>query len=432
MYMYDFIVKKRQGGTFTPEELHQLVQEFTAGRIPDYQMSALLMAIFFRGMNHEETVALTLEMARSGDQVDLSRFGNQTADKHSTGGVGDKTTLIAAPMAAACGVVVAKMSGRGLGHTGGTVDKLESIPGFRVEMGQKDFFHAVEKVGLAVIGQSGNLAPADKKIYALRDVTATVENPSLIASSIMSKKLAAGSHNIILDVKYGSGAFMKTPEAARELAQMMVSIGKDAGRNVCAVLTNMNRPLGNCIGNALEIKEAVKTLRGKGPADLTEVSLMLSAKMIALSLEKTDAEAGKLAEDALQSGAAYEKLKEMVAAQGGDIRFLENPDLFPNAGRTVEIKASSSGYISSLDAGQIGRASVYLGAGRTRVGEAIDYSAGIVLHKKPGDSVRAGDTLAVLHTRKERTNEAETLAAASYQISDTPPAQEKLIYEVIQ
>lgn len=432
MRMYDLIMKKRQGQSLTDQELRSLISGFTDGRIPDYQMSAMLMAIFFQHLDERETVTLTMAMAQSGDQVDLSQFGNQTADKHSTGGVGDKTTLIAGPIAAACGVIVAKMSGRGLGHTGGTVDKLESIPGFRTELDQNDFFQIVMQTGLAVVGQSGNLAPADKKLYALRDVTATVENRSLIASSIMSKKLAAGARNIVLDVKYGSGAFMKTPEDARALAEAMVSIGNHAGRRTAAVLTNMNLPLGRNIGNALEVIEAVETLAGCGPADLTEVSLTLAAKMISLTTGQDPVSARSTAEKALQTGKALDKLKEMVTAQGGDVSYLEDLTKFQPAAREILICAREDGFVSGLNSEQIGLACVSLGAGRSRKDDKIDPSAGIILHKKTGDAVTAGEPLASLYTNIADAAAAQRLALESYSISAKPPKAEQLIYGVIE
>lgn len=432
MHMYDLIFKKRQGGSLTDEEIRFLIQAYIKDEIPDYQMSALMMAIFFQGLDERETITLTLEMAASGDQVDLSRFGSRTADKHSTGGVGDKTTLITAPIAAACGVIVAKMSGRGLGHTGGTVDKLESIPGFCTEMEPSDFFHTVQHTGIAVVGQSGNLAPADKKLYALRDVTATVENHSLIASSIMSKKLAAGAKNIVLDVKYGSGAFMKTPEDAAKLAHTMVSIGNNAGRNTAAVLTNMDLPLGYNIGNALEVREAIETLKGSGPDDLTTVCLVLGAKMIELSLGKSPEEAYAMAQKALNSGAALAKFIEMVKAQGGDASYIEHPEKFEPATYSFPIKAKQSGYICALNAEQMGLASVYLGAGRQEKEDTIDYSAGIILYKKPGDAVHIGDVLANLYTKQPHADAALALAQQSYIIGQKKPKDVQLIYGVIE
>lgn len=430
MRAYDLILKKRDGNALTEAEIRFLITGCTNGDIPDYQLAAWMMAVYFQGLTEQEATFLTKAMAESGGQVDLSRFGNKTADKHSTGGVGDKTTLITAPIAAACGVIVAKMSGRGLGHTGGTVDKLESIPGFQTEMEQADFLQAVEKTGLAVVGQSGNLAPADKKLYALRDVTATVENSGLIASSIMSKKLAAGAKNIVLDVKFGSGAFMKTKEEAKALARLMVAIGKGAGRNTAAVLTNMKRPLGRNIGNALEVVEAVDTLKGNGPEDLTEVCLTLASKMIELALQKEVKEARRLAETALKNGSALEKLKEMVSAQGGDISYLENPEKFPRASHEIVIKADRDGFVSELDALQIGLACVHLGAGRNKKEDSIDHSAGIVLNKKPGDPVKAGEPLAVLYTSRQAWGEAEALVSEAYKIGEAPEA-EPLISGVI-
>ena len=398
MRMYDIIKKKRDGGQLSTAEIQFFIKGYVDGSIPDYQASALCMAIFYSGMTEEETAALTLAMANSGDTVDLSRFGNNTADKHSTGGVGDKTTLIVAPIAASLGCIMAKMSGRGLGHTGGTIDKLESIEGFNTALTPEEFFSTVEKTGLAVVGQTGNLTPADKKLYALRDVTATVDSIPLIASSIMSKKLAAGAHTIVLDVKCGSGAFMKTPEEAKALALEMVKIGNNCGRNTSAVITNMDRPLGKNIGNALEIKEAIEVLKGKGPSDLREVCLSLATQIVSLSKGVDKDSARKLCEDALSSGKAFGKFKEWISAQGGNSQWIENPDLFPVAKFSKDILSRKDGYISGTDAESIGIASVMLGAGREKKDDTIDMSAGIIMHKKTGDFVKKGDSIATLFT----------------------------------
>lgn len=433
MRMYDIIKKKRDGEELSTEEINFFIEGYTNGDIPDYQASALCMAIFYKGMNPRETTDLTLAMAKSGDMLDLSVLGDKTVDKHSTGGVGDKVTLVVAPIAAALGCTVAKMSGRGLGHTGGTVDKLESIPGFRVEIPSEDFFDIVKQTGIAVIGQSGNLTPADKKLYALRDVTATVESLPLIASSIISKKLSAGSSHIVLDVTCGSGAFMKTPEAARELATAMVEIGNMAGRHMTAVITNMDTPLGINIGNILEVREAIDVLNGRGPEDLKTVCKTIASLMYASCFGVDAADAMPLVEDAIASGAALTKLKEMVKAQGGDVRFIDDPTLFETSKFTYEVKASKSGYISGMNAETIGIASVVLGAGREKKEDSIDYKAGISLLRKTGDQIETGDTIAILYTDLEdKIADAEKLILGTIEISDAPPPEEKLIYEIIK
>lgn len=432
MRMYDIITKKRRGHELSDEEINFVVSGFTDGSIPDYQMSAMLMAIYFQGLNERETTTLTVAMEKSGDTVNLSRFGDKTADKHSTGGVGDKTTLIVAPIAAACGAVIAKMSGRGLGHTGGTVDKLESIEGFKTEMSTDDFLNTVKNTSLAVVGQSGNLAPADKKIYALRDVTSTVESMPLIASSIMSKKLAAGAKNIVLDVKCGSGAFMKTLDDAKALAQQMLTIGKNAGRNVRALITNMDIPLGNAVGNSLEVIEAVEVLKGKGPEDLKEVSLALASNLVAITLNVDDETAEKMTQDAILNGSALEKFREMVKAQGGNVDFIDNTDLFPKTKNKVEVVTDKNGYISHIDTEEIGNCAVMLGAGRTKKDEKIDFSSGIILLKKYGDEVREGDCIAVIYTNKDNVDDAAKRLLAAYTVSQEKPKKSQLIYEVIK
>ncbi len=432
MRMYDIIKKKRDGGELSTEEINFFIKGYVDGTIPDYQASALCMAIFYSGMTEKETADLTLSMAHSGDTVDLSQFGTLTVDKHSTGGVGDKTTLIVAPIVASLGCVMAKMSGRGLGHTGGTIDKLESVDGFNTQLSAEEFFEAVKKTGVAVVGQTGNLTPADKKLYALRDVTATVDSLPLIASSIMSKKLAAGAHTIVLDVKCGSGAFMKTPEDARDLATEMVKIGKNCGRNTSALITNMDKPLGNNIGNALEIKEAIDVLKGNGPEDLKEVCLALATQIVALSkgIEKDDAKALTL--NALESGKAFEKFKEWISSQGGNTQLIENPDLLPKASITYEIKAPADGYISHMDAEKIGICAVVLGAGRETKADTIDMSAGIVLNKKTGDKVSVGDTIATLYTCKESAiKNAEEKYLDTISITDEKPEDATLIFDII-
>ena len=433
MRMVDLIEKKRDGTALSDAEIRFIISGFTDGSIPDYQMAAFAMAVFFRGMNDHETAVLTDAMMHSGDTIDLSRFGDKSVDKHSTGGVGDKTTLIVAPIVATLGGKMAKMSGRGLGHTGGTVDKLESIPGFHTTLSADDFMHQVEQVGVAVIGQSGNLTPADKKLYALRDVTATVDSLPLIISSIMSKKLAAGSHSIVLDVKIGSGAFMKTLDDGRKLAEGMVSIGKACGRNVTAVMTNMDIPLGHYIGNALEVMEAVQVLRGEGCADLRAVCVELASNMLMLCNGWDEAAARARVEDAIASGAAFETMKKWIAAQGGDARALEDFSLLPQASVVYEVKAPRSGYIRAMDTQKVGEASAVLGAGRQKKEDVIDYAAGIVLSKKTGDYVEAGETLATLYTNQAQTLAgSETLLLDALRWGEEVPAQEKLILGIVR
>lgn len=396
MRMYDVIAKKRDGGELSTEEIYEFIDGYVKGEIPDYQASALLMAIYFNGMNDREILDLTMSMANSGDMVDLSPIDGIKVDKHSTGGVGDKTTLIVAPIVAANGVKVAKMSGRGLGHTGGTVDKLESIPGFKTALTQEEFFNVVKQTGISVIGQSGNLTPADKKLYALRDVTATVESIPLIASSIMSKKIAAGSDCILLDVKTGSGAFMKTVDKSIELAQEMVRLGENAGRRTCALITDMDVPLGNNIGNSLEVIEAVNTLKGNGPADLTHEILYLAANMMELAGLGNEEECLSKAQAVIDDGSALQCLIDMVKAQGGDASVIENTDNFVKAKYSYEVKAPVSGYIASMNTEGCGIASVMLGAGRETLDSPIDMAAGIIISRKTGDEVKAGDVIATL------------------------------------
>jgi len=429
----ELIHKKRQGEALSQEEIRWLIENYTAGNIPDYQMSAFTMAVWFRGMTPEETVCLTDAMMRSGDTVDLSLFGDLSIDKHSTGGVGDKTTLIIAPIVAALGGKMAKMSGRGLGHTGGTVDKLESIPGFRVELSPEDFLHQVETIGLAVIGQSGNLTPADKKLYALRDVTDTVDSLPLIASSIMSKKLAAGAKNIVLDVKVGSGAFLTEPEEARELAEQMVSIGKACGRNVTALLTNMDVPLGTHIGNALEVMEAVNVLRGRGCPDLTEVCVALASQLVSMFRNIPGEEADALVRGVIADGSAFETMKNWVNAQGGNADALENFDLLPGAAVHHPLKAPKGGYIVSMDTRMVGEASAILGAGRAKKEDPIDYGAGIVLMKKTGEYIEAGDTVAVLYTNQESSvPKAEEVLWQALTLGEHGAEKQKLILGVVK
>ncbi len=423
MRMYDIILNKRQGKELSKEEIEFFVREYTAGNIPDYQASALLMAIFFQDMNIRETTELTIAMAHSGDMVDLSPIEGIKVVKHSTGGVGDKTTLVITPIVASLGVKVAKMSGRGLGHTGGTVDKLESIPNLRTAFSMEEFFAIVNKTGIAVIGQSGNLAPADKKIYALRDVTATVDKTPLIASSIISKKLAAGSDAIVLDVKCGSGAFIKDVDHAIELAQIMVNIAENAGRKCVALVTDMDVPLGENVGNSLEVIEAVEVLKNGGPADLRHECITLAAEMLTLANKGTLDECKKMAEQSLADGSAFAKFVEMVEAQGGDSNYVKNTELFEKAKFVHEVKAQKSGYITKMDTEKCGIASLILGAGRKTMESVIDFAAGIKIKAKIGDYVNAGDTLAVLLTNDEA---AIAESEATYQSAITIEEQKPL------
>lgn len=433
MRMVDLIEKKRDGGILSDDEIRFIIEGFTQGAIPDYQMSAFAMTVFYRGMTDHETAVLTDAMMRSGDTIDLSRFGTKSVDKHSTGGVGDKTTLILAPIVSCLGGKMAKMSGRGLGHTGGTVDKLESIPGYRTTLSAEEFMQQVEEVGVAVIGQSGNLTPADKKLYALRDVTATIDSLPLITSSIMSKKLAAGSHSIVLDVKIGSGAFMKTLADGKKLAENMVAIGKACGRNVTAVMTNMDIPLGNYIGNALEVIEAVQVLQGRGCEDLQSVCRVLASNMLALCNGWELSYAEQQVDEAVASGAAFAQMKRWIAAQGGDASVLDDTAKLPQASVQYEIKAPRSGYIQHMDTQLVGEASAILGAGRKTKEDSIDFAAGIVLQKKTGDFVEAGQTLAVLHTNKAETlGDSEQVFLRAITFGDTQPEMQPLIYGVVR
>lgn len=432
MRMYDIITEKKHGRALSDEEIRFFVDGFTRREIPDYQASALLMAICLRGMDDHETFVLTDAIAKSGECVDLSSLGERTVDKHSTGGVGDKMTPIVAPIAAAAGAVVAKMSGRGLGHTGGTVDKLESFCGYRTSLSTEEFFDVVRKCGIAVVGQSGDLAPADKKLYALRDVTATVDSIPLIASSIMGKKLAAGSKSIVLDVKCGSGSFMKTPEDASRLAEKMVAIGKRAGRRVAALITDMNSPLGHAVGNALEIREALDVLRGGGPEDLRTVAIALSSAMVHLALGLSREAAEKLCKEVLSDGRAFAKCREWIAAQGGAPSFCDHPERLPRATFALPVLAEREGYLSHTNAEGIGIASVTLGAGRRTKEDVISYGAGILLCKKTGDRVTRGDCLATLYTdNKESFAEAERIFRDSLEFSEEEPKKQPLIYKTI-
>ena len=430
MRMYDLIEKKKRGGTLEKEEIRAMIRGFVAGEIPDYQMSALLMAIYLRGMTDAETAVLTDVMARSGDMVDLSSIPGVKVDKHSTGGVGDKTTLVIVPIVAACGLPVAKMSGRGLGHTGGTIDKMEAVPGTRTTLTQQEFFAQVNRIGLAVIGQSGQIAVADKKLYALRDVTATVGCIPLIASSIMSKKLAAGSDAILLDVTMGTGAFMQNLEDAIELARLMVSIGTAHGRKVAALITDMDKPLGHNIGNAMEVAESMAVLQGRGPADLTEVCLQLAANMLVLGGKGSLTACRAMAERALSDGTAFAKCCQMFEAQGGDISVLQDPDRFPRAKYCYDLVVrEGAGYITANDVEKIGNASVLLGAGRLKKEDPIDFAAGIELHKKLGDAVKPGDVLCTFYASDPALfAAAEEMYRSGLVISDRRPAEPPLVY----
>ena len=435
MRAVDIIQKKRDGKELSQKEISFLIQGYSKGEVPDYQLSAWAMAVYFQGMNARETSDLTMEMANSGDQVDLSPIAGIKVDKHSTGGVGDKTTVVLAPLVAAAGVPVAKMSGRGLGHTGGTLDKLESINGFSVEMERERFFDQVGEIGAAVIGQSGNITPADKKLYALRDVTATVESIPLIASSVMSKKIAAGADAIVLDVKTGSGAFMKTLDDSIALAQAMVDIGTHLGRNTVAIISDMDQPLGYGIGNALEIKEGIETLKGHGPKDLEEVCLILGAQMLVLGGKaKDETEARSILKTHIEDGSALEKFKQMVKAQGGDVSQIESPEKLPTARRLVEVKARAEGFIEGIQAEEIGIAAMLLGAGRETKESVIDLAVGIQLSKKVGDAVAKGETLAVLHVNdadEKKVEEAESKVLEAYRITSQSVAQQPLVFALV-
>jgi len=431
--MIDIIEKKRDGKSLNKEEIDFFIKGYTNGDIPDYQASSLAMAIFFQDMNEEERAHLTMAMVNSGDVIDLSDIEGIKVDKHSTGGVGDTTTLVLAPLVASVGVPVAKMSGRGLGHTGGTIDKLESAKGFHVELTEDEFIKLVNENQVAVMGQSGNLTPADKKLYALRDVTGTVNSIPLIASSIMSKKIAAGADAIVLDVKTGSGAFMKTLEDAEALAHAMVSIGNNVGRNTMAIISDMSQPLGNTIGNGLELKEAIETLQGHGPDDLTELVLTLGSQMVVLA-KKADnlKDARELLEAAIQSGKALDKFKTFISNQGGDVSILERPDSLEDAKYKIEYTAQKDGFISEMVANEIGVASMMLGAGRQTKEDIIDLSVGIVLNKKVGDKVNAGESILTIHSNKENVNDIFDKLNESIKIDSegyTPTLIHKIITE---
>ena len=431
MRMYDIIKKKRDGNPLTQEEIQGFVNGYVKGEIPDYQAAALCMAIYYRGMTVEETTALTLAIRDSGDKLSLD-VGGLRVDKHSTGGVGDKTSLVIAPIVAALGVKVAKMSGRGLGHTGGTIDKLEAFAGFRTDLTTEEFLAIVNETGLAIVGQSADLAPADKKLYALRDVTATVDSIPLIASSIMGKKLAADDDCIVLDVKCGSGAFMKSVEESRTLAQLMVDIGKRAGKRMCALLTDMDTPLGFAIGNSLEVIEAIETLQGKGPQDLTELCVALAAHMLTLADHGTYEACEAAVRETIATGRALDSLATMVQAQGGDPAWVYNTDLFPKATYSHTVVAPRSGYICRVNAEKYGTACLVMGAGRNTLTDKIDHSAGMYLHAKVGEYVEAGTPLATLYTCKEETlATAEAIFLEAIELGDIPPKKMPLVIDVV-
>lgn len=433
MRMVDLIEKKRDGNEFTTSEINFIIQGYTDGSIPDYQMSALTMAIFFKGMTDVEKADLTMAMVKSGDQIDLSAIEGIKVDKHSTGGVGDTTTLVLGPLVAAVGVPVAKMSGRGLGHTGGTIDKLESVKGFHVEIENEKFIELVNQNKIAVIGQSGNLTPADKKLYALRDVTATVDSIPLIASSIMSKKIAAGADAIVLDVKTGAGAFMKTLKDSRELAQTMVRIGNQVGRRTMAVISDMSQPLGFAVGNALEVREAIDTLNGNGPSDLTELCLTLGSHMVYLAEKAASLkESRELLEKAIQDGSALKKFKEFLRSQGGDDSVVDDPSKLPQAKFIFELKAKASGFVSEITADKIGTAAMLLGAGRATKESTIDLAVGLVLRKKIGGQVQIGDPLVSIYSNVEDVSEVIAMLEDSIKISSEKIEPPTLVYEEIK
>ncbi len=433
MRTYDIIKKKRDGYALSNEEIRFFIDGYVKGDIPDYQASALCMAIFYKGMNVDETTALTLAIRDSGDVLDFSEINGVRVDKHSTGGVGDKTSLVVAPIVASLGVKVAKMSGRGLGHTGGTVDKLESIEGFKVDLDSKTFIDIVNRVGIAIVGQSATLAPADKMLYALRDVTATVDSMPLIASSIMGKKLAADDDCIVLDVKTGSGSFMKTVAQSKQLVSVMLDIGKKAGKKMLALITDMDIPLGNAIGNALEVKEAIDTLKGNGPRDFTEVCVALASNMLHLAGHGSEEECEQKVYSAINNGSALNTFIEMVKAQEGNAEWIKRPELFPTARYLRQVKAEKSGYINRVDTEGYGISALLLGAGRNTKEDKIDYSAGIILSKKTGDYVKSGEVLATLYTNdKEKLASAKKKFLSSTFIEDEKPILRPLIIDKVK
>lgn len=434
MRMVDLIIKKRNNEALSHEEIKYLIDGYVNGNLPDYQVSAFLMAVYFNGMTSDEQLYFTRAMLESGEQIDLSAISGVKCDKHSTGGVGDKTSLVVGPLAAACGVKMAKMSGRGLGHTGGTLDKLESIPNFKIEQTKENFFKQVNEIGLAIIGQTANITPADKLLYSLRDVTGTVDSIPLIASSIMSKKLASGADHIVLDVKVGKGAFMKNVEMAEKLAKAMVEIGRLANRDTVATLTDMSEPLGCAVGNALEVEEAINTLKGKGPKDFTDLCIALTNEILLVcNIAKTEEEAMSMTIDAINSGKGLEKFKQMVAYQNGDINVIDDYSLFNVSKNTVEVVyEDDDAYVSEIDALKVGESAMLLGAGRETKESKIDMGVGIVLNKKVGDFVKSGDVLATLYVNEKNVNEAIDMLSSAYVMTNEKVEPIKKIIEVIR
>ncbi len=433
MRAVDVIIKKKNKQKLSKEEIHFIIDGYVKGTIPDYQVSSLLMAIVLNGLDKEEQAHLTMEMLESGEKIDLSSIDGICVDKHSTGGVGDKTTLVIAPIVASCGLKIAKMSGRGLGHTGGTLDKLESIPGFQINVTSEHFLKQVNEISIAVIGQTANITPADKKLYALRDVTGTVESTGLIASSIMSKKLASGANSILLDVKVGDGAFMKTLDDARTLARAMVDIGNSLNRKTVAVLTNMDEPLGEMVGNSLEVIEAIETLKGRGPKVLKDLCVDLSAELLLMTnIASSKEEAIKKVEESINNGSALEKFKEMIKYQGGNPLVVDNYDLFPQAKNKIEVKAVKSGYIHKLEALEIGNAAMILGAGRENKDDVIDLGVGIQIHKRVGDYVLEDETLAVIYGNGKNESEASKMILEAYNINEDKTNKNKMILDLVR
>ena len=433
MRAVDIIIKKKNGLKLTKEEIHYIIDGYVKGSIPDYQVSALLMAICFNGMDNEEQTNLTMEMLQSGEQIDLSQIDGICVDKHSTGGVGDKTTLVIAPIVASCGLKIAKMSGRGLGHTGGTLDKLEAIPGFTISVTSEHFFKQVREISLAVIGQTVNITPADKKLYALRDVTGTVESTALIASSIMSKKLASGAHSILLDVKVGDGAFMKTIDQATTLARAMVDIGNSVGRKTVAMLTNMDEPLGEMVGNSIEVIEAIETLKGRGPESFRSLCVDLSAELLLMTnVVDTIEKAKSLVLEKINNGEALEKLRQMIIYQNGNPNVIEDYSLFPQAKNIIKVNSVKSGYVGRLEALEIGNAAMILGAGRENKDDVVDLGVGIQVLKKVGDEIKAGETLAVIYGNGKNEQEAYKMILDAYQVVENKVEKNQLILGLVR
>lgn len=435
MRMIDLITKKRDGGVLSSEEIKFIIDSYVKGDTPDYQISSFLMAVFYQGMNDEEQYALTKAMLESGEEIDLTKIDGIKVDKHSTGGVGDKTSLVVAPLAASFGVKMAKMSGRGLGHTGGTLDKLESIPGFNIEVGSDDFFRQVNEIGLAIIGQTANITPADKKLYALRDVTGTIESIPLIASSIMSKKLASGANHIVLDVKVGSGAFMKDVESATKLAEAMVRIGKLAKRDTVATLTDMSQPLGCAVGNSLEVIEAIETLKGNGPADFTELCVELTAEILLIAnLAKTEEQAKEMVLGAINDRSGLEKLRQMIKWQGGNSDVIDDYSIFGEAEEKLELtyEADEEAYVESIDALKVGQAAMILGAGRLTKEDSIDHTVGVVLNKKAGDKLVKGDVIATIYSNNKSTNESMEMILDAYLLTKENVKKEPIVIKTIR